>query len=198
VSISPSWRAVGIAALAVALSAKAALADETLLPARAAVELLDDVSDRVPGVAAPRLRPANQRRPRFRPAWAPAQGLADILDAIDDAALEPDLSTLAMLLGALEAARDRCLRTIGARFVSGHPAEPSQAAVGAAGTAGRVCDQWIPPKVAAARMGRSARWLDRRRRRPPYSSFCIDQEPRGYMVSERGLDEFMERERGRR
>lgn len=63
------------------------------------------------------------------------------------------------------------------------------------GTSGpRLADLWITPKDAASRLGRSERWLRRRRWSPPYSAFCIPSDTgRGFRVSEKGLAAHMER-----
>lgn len=60
----------------------------------------------------------------------------------------------------------------------------------------RVRDRWIAAKEGAARLGISMRTLKRRAVRPPYCAFCIAQ-PRGFKISEAGLDEFMRHERER-
>lgn len=80
----------------------------------------------------------------------------------------------------------------------GHLSKVSQGPVDGHSPEGRVIDTWIKPQEAALRLGRSERWLRRRRSKSPYSSFCIAGDSgRGYRVSLRGLETFMERERAR-
>lgn len=57
-------------------------------------------------------------------------------------------------------------------------------------------DRWISPKEAAARLGRSERWIRRRRFDAPYKAFCVADSGRGFKVSEAGLEDFMRRARG--
>lgn len=64
----------------------------------------------------------------------------------------------------------------------------------------KVPDSWLKPKEAAAAMGYSEKWLRRRHRKPPYSTFCIPIDggrSGAFRVSRRGLEEHMERERRR-
>jgi len=76
------------------------------------------------------------------------------------------------------------------------PSEVSQGGPGFGLAGDRVRDLWITPREAARRLGRSERWLRRRRSKSPYCSFCIAADSgRGFRVSAKGLDEYMERAR---
>jgi hypothetical protein len=123
-------------------------------------------------------------------------GFVALFKIIDEAAASADVATMIMLLGALDAARGRCLRVLGDRISgNGQCDEPSQASGPAAAASAIVRgDRWLSPKEGAARLGRSVRWLYRRAHKPPFASFCIPQEKRGFMVSELGLADHMRRE----
>jgi hypothetical protein len=63
----------------------------------------------------------------------------------------------------------------------------------------KVHDLWISPKDAALRLGRSERWLRRRRLKEPYSSFCVEGDSgRGFRVSQARLEEFMRKASARK
>jgi hypothetical protein len=91
-----------------------------------------------------------------------------------------------------------CELAIAALARIGQGEEPSQEQRLLRGTPGTVHDVWITPSEAAKRLGRSERWLRRRRWSSPYSAFCIPADSgRGFRVSLQGLEEHMERERKR-
>ena len=80
----------------------------------------------------------------------------------------------------------------------GRLSEVSQPVMGGEQNSDRVADLWITPKEAATRLGHSERWLRRRRLKQPYCGFCVGMDSgRGYRVSLRGLESYMEAERVR-
>jgi len=74
--------------------------------------------------------------------------------------------------------------------------ELSQGEIASERSGVNVRDLWITPREAAHRLGRSERWLRRRRSKSPYCAFCINGDSgRGFRISAKGLDEYMERAR---
>ena len=51
-------------------------------------------------------------------------------------------------------------------------------------------DRWLSPSEAARRIGRSVKWLSRRKRSLPFIR-PLEPEGRGFVVSEKGLEEWM-------
>lgn len=134
------------------------------------------------------------RFPKNQP-WGPLD-LIPLLESVDAACRRDDLEPLMLLIGVLEAARQRCLRAVGQRM--GQSEEPSQGRPWQDQDGRRVRDRWLPPTEAAKTLGISYRTLSRRRRLVPYSSFCIPEPSgRGFKVSEAGLEEHMRRARTR-
>lgn len=78
----------------------------------------------------------------------------------------------------------------------GQSREASQVESAGQASAAKVRDRWIAAKEGAHRLGISMRTLRRRASVPPYCAFCIAQ-PRGFKISEAGLDDFMRRSRER-
>lgn len=125
------------------------------------------------------------------------------------------LDALAVIRAAVRTSRGQDLRTLYQMLLSlslfalcesipvsseamplGHSAEPSQVERASQASAMKVPDRWIAAKEGAHRLGISMRTLRRRACKPPYCAFCIAQ-PRGFKISEVGLDDFMRRSRER-
>jgi len=123
-----------------------------------------------------------------------AVDLTPLLQTVEEACKRGDLPPLLLLVGTFDALKARCLHAVGIRM--GQSEEPSQDVRGASRGSQTVRDQWISPKDGAARLGISVRTLSRRSTKPPYSAFCVPQ-PRGFKVSEAGLEEHMRRARAR-
>lgn len=122
--------------------------------------------------------------------------MAPILRAIEAACASGERAPLMVLIGILDAAREMCLAAVLGHRIS-QSKELSHAGVAGHDRSRIVADQWLKPIVGAQRLGISMRTLTRRARRAPYSSFCIPQPGRGFMVSAVGLEEHMRRERRR-
>lgn len=118
--------------------------------------------------------------------------LTPFLQAIKEACEADELPPLLLLIGTLTAAKRQCLQAVGERLL--HFEKVSQRGVRGMRDAERVSDLWLPPKEGARRLGISVRTLTRRSTKPPYSAFCVPQ-PRGFKVSQEGLEDFQRRAR---
>lgn len=113
--------------------------------------------------------------------------LTPLLEAIADACKAGELPSLHTLIGTLAVLHHKCLKAASRGLP--HSGKVSQGREEKPLGSGRVHDRWISPKEGARRLGISVRTLTRRSTKPPYSAFCIPQ-PRGFKVSEVGLEDF--------